>query len=128
MKEFLIKKGQAVAALIPLFNAILLTAVFMMAISQREEMQTIKSKINQEDCSFFINIAEYSKGSVEYFCTASDYKSMKQIELEYKHQIQAQSVSQCQYGQCLDSVQISLFRDCTNNYDIEIYRDTTIRF
>lgn len=123
MKDFLIKRGQILMSLIPIINTILLLAIFGVALHNADNTQKIKKNV---ECSYFINVAEYSNGSVEYFCTVSDYHSAKQIELEFKRQIQAQTVGTCQYGNCLDSSEITLFRDCSENYDIEIYRDTTL--
>lgn len=125
MKDYLIKKGQLILAVLPLANTLLLTLLFLIAVRQQGQIQTLKTNTG---CSYFINVAEYSKGSVEYFCTVSDYHSAKQIELEYKRQVQSQMIGPCQYGQCLDSAEVTLYRDCSENYDIEIYRDTTIYY
>ena len=125
MMKFLSKYAATFTALIPLLNAVCLVAVVFMLIPINNKLNNVAHEVN---CEFFINVQEWQNGTAVVYCTSATSRSQKAIQKEYEEQV-ANSMQLCNKLEvCIDSSRITMYEDCSSNYDIVVKKDTVIYY
>lgn len=126
MKEFLSKHAGFISAWIPLLHAVLLVVIMFKVFQVEKKLTQVKEDVG---CEYFINVEEWIGGSLSVYSTSTNSVSLPQVELEYKEQIQSESINTCSStGACLDSARVTLYRDCPDNILVDVLRDSLITF
>jgi hypothetical protein len=111
---------------VPLFNAVLLSAVVLLLMKQADNVRKIEAATT---CSYFVNVEQYAGGEIQNYVSVVTSESLPQVEFEYRKQIQAEQVTDCSTGACyLDSCKIVLYQDCVDFYEIVTLRDTVLYY
>lgn len=122
----------ALLALIPIVNAVLLTLLLLILVKVETDVQKVDKNVEETQqlvgCEYFINVEEWREGTCMNLCTTVTSKSVKEIQKEFAKQTIEQLGSCKENGYCLDSCRLTLYRDCYDNYDIDVIRDTLIIF